>query len=230
MIDNLKIIKAFEDVIGNEDKYFGEWYIKINEEFKSFLEKDLKDKDILYKYLRHLYLHLEALEILKEQSERKDFNISKLYSRNDWYCCVLLLLIGIIDQQSRKEVKDNGDPKKLKLRFLAVMSSLTNSEKENFLRNYNGGKFQEFKDLVGHLYNTRNFFAHDIMSLDKSIPQDSYLGVDEKKIGTLFVNMPHGEIFLTIVIALMRYLGFTGKIEILSNKKFDTFSDILRKT
>jgi hypothetical protein len=46
----------------------------------------------------------------------------------------------------------------------------------------------------------------------------------------MFPNMPHGQIFLYIIIAWVRYLGFNGKLEISSNKKFDNISDFLRKT
>lgn len=221
--------EAFDEVFGVEDKYFGEWFIKADDDLSQFLES-LQDKEKLFTQLRYLYLYLESLEILKTQAKVKDWSVSKLMSRDAWYCTVLLMLVGLIDQHTKSEINTKGKPKALKKRFQIVIKSLNQDEQRDFLLHYNGGRFRKINDLSSHLYETRTFFAHDVVMPKGGAPQDKYLGVDSNKIGTLFINMPHGRIFLKIVIALLRYRGFKGGSHISSNKKFDSFVDMLRDT
>ena len=221
---------AFDDVFGTEDKYFGEWFISADESLTDFLENNLSSKEIFFKQMRYLYLYFESLEILKTQAEEDGFGVPKLMSRDAWYCTVLLMLVGLIDQHTKQELDTEGKQKRLKNRFQSVLNSLDENEKKDFLMHYHGNKFKKFDDLTSHLYGTRTFFAHDLIMPRDAVPQDGYLGVSTKKVGTLFINMPHGRIFLKIVIALLRYLGFKGELKISSNKEFKSFSDMMRKT
>lgn len=49
MVDDKKIStrKAFDEVFGTEDKYFGEWFIKSDESLTEFLG-NLNSKDIFF--------------------------------------------------------------------------------------------------------------------------------------------------------------------------------------
>jgi len=222
---------AFDDIFGSEDKYFGEWFIKSDDSLETFLNSH-ESKEVLIKQLRHLFLYFESLNVLKKQSESEEFTIARVYSKETWYCCVLLLLIGLIDQHTKKELDIEGKVKKQLSRFQITMNTLTDSEQNNFLIHYNGGKFKKINDLTSHIYGTRTFFAHEIILPEGSIPQDSSLGFNSEDVDkiVMFPNMPHGQIFLYIIIAWVRYLGFKGKLEISSNKKFDNIADFLRKT
>lgn len=228
--DKIDIRKAFDEVFGTEDKYFGEWFLEAEDSLTHFLESGLKDKELFFKRLRYLYLYLESIEVLKDQAEAEDFKLARLFSRDIWYCSVLLLLVGLIDQYTKKELDNEGKLKRLKDRFQIVLNCLDEDKKRDFLLHYNGSRFKSFDDLTSHLYETRTFFAHDVVMPEGSVPQDAYFGIHQTKTGTLFINMPHGRIFLLIVIALTRYLGFKGKMEIISNKKFDSITDFFRKT
>jgi len=222
---------AFDEVFGKEDKYFGEWFIKSDESLTAFLE-NLNSKDIFFKQLRCLFLYLESLEILKKQAVDKNWSIANVLSKDTWYCSVLLLLVGLIDQHTKQEKNPDNKMKSQKERFQIVMNSLLDDEKKHMLNHYHGNRYKKIEDIASHLYGTRNFFAHEIILPDGAIPQDRFLGFSDKdkdKI-VMFPNMPHGRIFLSIIIALIRYLGFSGEMEISSTKKFDSFSDMLRNT
>lgn len=229
--DNKKISlrKAFDEVFGKEDKYFGEWFIKSDESLAVFLE-NLSSKDIFFKQLRYLFLYLESLEILKKQAVDKNWSIANVLSKDTWYCSVLLLLIGLIDQHTKHEKNSDNKIKSQKERFQIVMNSLLDDEKNHMLTHYHGSRYKKIDDVTSHLYGTRNFFAHEIILPDGTIPQDGFLGFSDKEKDkiVMFPNMPHGRIFLSIIIALVRYFGFSGKMEIASTKKFDSFSDMLR--
>ena len=225
----ISLRKAFDEVFGTEDKYFGEWFIKSDGTLTDFLDNKLTSKEIFFKQARYLYLYLESLEILKKQAVSENWTIANALSKDTWYCCVLLLLIGLVDQHTKNELSSSGKIKSQKDRFQIVMSSLKDDERKHMLTHYNGNKHKTFDDVTSHLYGTRNFFAHEIILPEGSIPQDGFLGFSDKNIGTMYPNMPHGRIFLSIVIALVRYFGFTGEMEISSNKKFGSISDLLRQ-
>lgn len=229
MGEKASLRKAFDEAFGKEDKYFGEWFIKSDGALTHFLENNLNSKEIFFKQLRYLYLYLESLEILKKQAVSKDWTIANVISKDIWYCCVLLLLVGLIDQHTQKELRPNGKKKNQKKRFQIVMNSLLDGEKRHMLNHYGGNiKYKTFDKVTAHLYGTRNFFAHEIILPSGAIPQDGFLAFSDKNPGTMYPNMPHGRIFLTIVIALIRYFGFTGEIEIASNKEFKSVVDMLR--
>lgn len=225
----ISLRKAFDEVFGKEDKYFGEWFLKSDESLTAFLE-NLNSKDIFFKQLRYLFLYLESLEILKKQAVDKNWSIANVLSKDTWYCSVLLLLIGLIDQHTNQEKNYDNKIRSQKERFQIVMNSLLEDEKKHMLNHYHGNRYKKLDDVTSHLYGTRNFFAHEIILPDGAIPQDGFLGFSDKEKDkiVMFPNMPHGRIFLSIIIALVRYLGFSGKMEISSTKKFDTFSDMLR--
>jgi len=224
----ISLRKAFDEVFGKEDKYFGEWFIKSDKSLTDFLEDNLSAKEIFFKQLRYLYLYLESLEILKKQAVFKDWTIANVVSKDTWYCCVLLFLIGLIDQHTKSELRPDGKIKNQKERFQIVMNSLSDEEKKHMLNHYGGNKYKTFDEVTSHLYGTRNFFAHEIILPEGSIPQDGFLGFSDKNPGVMFPNMPHGRIFLSIVTALIRYFGFTEEIDIASNKEFKNWSDMLR--
>lgn len=224
----ISLREAFDRVFGTEDKYFGEWFLKSDESFTEFLEKGLTAKEIFFKQLCYLYLYFESLDVLKKQAAGPITGMAGALSKETWYCCVLLLLVGLIDQHTKKELNDDGTIKNQKKRFQIVMNSLSEAEKQHMLKHYGENKHQQFDDLTSHLYATRNFFAHEIILPEEAIPQDGYLGHSSKKPGFLFPNMPHGMIFLYTIIALVRYLGFTGKIDVVSNKKFQSLVDMFR--
>lgn len=221
---------AFDEVFGKEDKYFGEWFIKTDESLTDFLENNLNSKEIFFKQLRYLYLYLESLEILKKQAVNKDWAIANVVSKDTWYSCVLLLLIGLVDQHTKTELNPDGKTKSQKKRFQIVMNSLTDEEKRGNFNYYRGNTHKTFDEIIAHLYGTRNFFAHEIILPPETIPQDGLLVFGDKNHFVAHPNTPHGIIFLTIVVALIRYFGFSGEIEIASNKKFDSLSDMLRHT
>ncbi|MDO8668489.1 MAG: hypothetical protein Q7K35_05385 [bacterium] len=225
----MSLREAFDEVFGKEDKYFGEWFIKADESLTDFFKNNPSSKEIFFRQLRYLYLYLESLEILKKQAINKDGAIANVVSKETWYCCVLLLLIGLIDQHTKNELRPNGKIKRQKDRFKAVMDSLTEEKKRDMLNHYGGDKkYNNFDDVISHIYATRNFFAHEIVLPDGAIPQDGLLAFNDKKLNTMYLNMPHGRIFLIIVIALIRYFGFVGKIEVASNKKFVSWSNMFR--
>ena len=219
---------AFDEVFGVEDKYFGEWFIKSDESLSDFLEKNINPKEIFFKQLRYLYLYLESLEILKKQASSTNAGVASAISKEVWYCCILLLLIGLTDQHTKNELCPDGKIKSQKNRFQIVMNSLSEEEKNHMRKYYGGGKYKTFDEVTSHLYGTRNFFAHEIIMPNESIPQDGHFEFSNKN-GAVFPNLPHGKIFLSIATAVIRYFGFTGKIEIASNKEFKNLSDMLRQ-
>ena len=225
----ISLRKAFDEVFGTEDKYFGEWFIKSDESLTDFFEKNISSKEIFFKQLRYLYLYLESLEILKKQAVNKDWSIANVVSKDTWYCCVLLLLIGLIDQHTKNELRSDGKIKSQKERFQIVMNSLSDEDKRHMLNHYGGNKYKTFDEVTSHLYGTRNFFAHEIILPEGAIPQDGFLGFSDKNPAVMFPNMPHGRIFLSVVMALVRYFGFAGKIDIESNKEFKSIVDMLRQ-
>ena len=238
MSEKITISKSFSNIFCQENKYFGEWFIEPDQSLLNFLE-NLKKENKFFTQLQNLYLYLESLEILKKQAEPKDFSISKLVnislaelkSRDTWYCCVLLLLVSLIDQRTKKEFNEDGNLKSMKKRFQIVMNCLPEDYKQDMLNHYRGqNKFKNFNEIISNLYATRNFFAHDLEVPLKSIPQDKMLAFDDEKVGLSHLNMSHGRIFLTITIALLNYLGYSKKIHIKSNKKFHNFTDMLRST
>ncbi len=227
----ISLREAFDEAFGKENKYFGEWFIKSDKTLTDFLENNLNSKEIFFKQLRYLYLYLESLEILKKQATFKDWTIANVISKDTWYCCVLLLLIGLINQHTKDELNDDKSIKKQKICFQIVMNSLTEQEKQDMVKHYGGEKkYKNFDEITSHIYATRNFFAHEIVIPDGAVPQDGLLVFSVENIVVMHPNMPHGRIFLTIVLALIRYLGFVGAVEIASNKKFDSWSDMFRQT
>lgn len=226
----ISIREAFDETFGKEDRYFGEWFLKSDEALTIFLENEVSSKDILFKQLRYLYLYFESLEILKKQAVNKDWSIANVLSKDTWYCCVLLLLIGLIDQHTKNELRSDNKIKSQKERFQIVMNSLSDTEQKHMISHYNGNRYKTFDEVTSHLYGTRNFFAHEIIMPNGAIPQDGFLGFSDKDVGTMYPNMPHGRIFLSIVAALIKYLGFTGEIDIASNKEFKSVVDMLRQS
>ncbi len=132
----LSLRSAFDEVFGKEDKYFGEWFLKSDESLTIFLENKLVAKEIFFKQLRYLYLYFESLEILKKQAADKEWKIANVLSKDMWYCCVLLLLIGLIDQHTKNELDAKGKIKSQKARFQTVMNKLSDAEKRHMLNHY----------------------------------------------------------------------------------------------
>ncbi len=180
---------AFDEAFGKEDKYFGEWFIKSDESLTDFLEKNLNSKEIFFKQLRYLYLYLESLEILKKHAVSKDWTMANVVSKETWYCCVLLLLVGLIDQHTKKELRPNGNPKSQKERFQIVMNSLLDEEQKHMLNHYGGNKYKKFDEVTLHLYRTRNFFTHEIVMPNGAIPQDGFLAFSDKWYLTPFCRL-----------------------------------------
>lgn len=227
----LPLRQSFDDVFSSEDKYFGEWHIKCTDDFTEFIES-IDNRSTLFRQLRFLKLYLESLEKLKVRSSDENWSLSNLMSKETWYCCVLLLLMGLIDQNTKHEKNRKGKLPTLKRRFCLVMDKLDTKERDDMIEHYNNGAYKEFKDVISHLYGTRNFFAHEIVLPEESVPQDRMLSFNKKYKDriVLSLNISHGQIFLYIVKALIRYLGFNGSITITSNKKFDSLVDFLRET
>lgn len=220
--------QAFENIAGKEDKFFGEWHFNFTQSLVTFLNA-IKN-DALFQQIQTLFLYLESLEVLKKEGQ-KDVSLNNLMSKNIWYCSVLLLLIGLIDQNTKEETNEKGNTKTLGDRFAIVMNCLSANQKKNMLMHYRGeNKFKKFEDITPHLYATRNFFAHEIITPEDSVPQDSFLAIDKNRMNLIHLNMPHGQIFLTILSAFIQYLGYANEIEIKSNKKFDNITDLLRVT
>jgi hypothetical protein len=221
---------AFQQLFGKPE-YFGEWYLKVDASLYLFLlEYENKSKK-LFIQLRYLYLYLESLQILKKQDIDKDFSVAKFMGRDTWYCCVLLLLVGLIDQHTSHEKNAKGKKCSMKKRLELVFGKLLPREKDFLLMHYGGQKkYSSVKDIIKHMYATRNFFAHEIVLPSGALPQDTWLAHDTQNLGVSYVNLPHGQIFLIIIIAFLRYLGFEGAIEIKTNEKLNDLSDFLRHT
>lgn len=233
MAKKLSTKDSFDQVFATKNKYFGEWFLKSDETLYDFINGYQNESGIdLLKQIRYLYLYFESLEILKIQGDKKEFAIANLMSRELWYCNILLLLIGLIDQHTKDELNSDGKLPNLGHRFKIVMQSLEVSEQNHMLQHYGGPKkYQVFKDLVMHIYSTRTFFAHEIIQPDNSISQDGYLAFGSgKNMNTMYPNMPHGRLFLYIVKAFLRYIGFEKEIDVKSEEKFDKLSDFIRKT
>jgi len=231
MSKKMSLSESFKNIFGEEDKYFGEWFIEFDEPLEKFLNNLKLESEINFqKQIQYLYLYLESLEILKKPPKNQKFPLSNVISIEVWYCSVLLLFIGLIDQHTKKrELKANGTPKKMKQRFQAVMNSLTDERKNDMLMHYGGkNKYKKFCDITFHLYDTRNFFAHEVIIPRNTIPQDGFFSFDYEQNQVWYINMPYGRIFLTVVIALIRYHGYPEEIQIKSNKKFNNFADMLR--
>ncbi len=227
----ISLTKAFTNVFGKGNNYFGEWYLSIDRDLINFLENIKEDKKPLIIQIQSLYLYLESLEILKKESKKK-ISLNNFMSRDTWYCCVLLLLIGLIDQNTKTEYKkDNKTTKCLKDRFQLVMNYLSNNEKQYMLNHYRGhNKFKKFEEISADLYSTRNFFAHEIIVPTDSIPQDTGLALDKERDDLFHLNMPHGQIFLKIIVAFIKYKGYKGEINLLSDESFESITDMLRNT
>lgn len=226
-----QIKEAFNQVFSSKDKYFGEWYISTSDELFGLLEEYQKSNQIdLFKQLRYLYLYLESLEVLKQQAQKENWTIANVLSNELWYCNVLLLLIGLTDQHTKREVDENGKIKKLGERFKVVMFSLKENEQNHLLSHYGGPrKHKDFEELVMHIFSTRTFFAHEIIQPENSVPQDGFFAFGSgENLHVIYPNLPYGRLFLYIIIALMRYIGFAGDMEIKSDEKFEKITDFLR--
>jgi len=231
----LSIREVFDRAFASKDKYFGEWYVHADDSLSRCLEEYQKNSITnLSRQLSYLYLYFESLELLKEQAKSKEWAISSAMSKELWYCNMLLLLIGLIDQHTKNELKIDGKTKSQGERFALVMESLKKDEQRHLLQHFGGhSKHKTFKQLVMHIYSTRTFFAHEIMQPKNSIPQDGFLATGSEVQGkeyTFYINLPHGRLFLYVVIAFLRYIGYGGELEIKSDQKFDSFADLLRQT
>lgn len=101
------------------------------------------------------------MEILKKQAVDKNWSIANVLSKDTWYCSVLLLLIGLIDQHTKHEKNSDNKIKSQKERFQIVMNSLLDDEKKHMLNHYHGNRYKTLDDVTSHLYGTRNFFLQN---------------------------------------------------------------------
>ena len=211
-------------------KYFGGWYVKCKEKE---IEEYFKNKQEIERVFMRLFMYLESAEILKKQAKKKKWSISQIYSKQLWYHVVLLLLIGIIDKYTKGEtrVDDKGKivPKRLEKRFQIIMKNLKEGEKRDVLNHYfnNKKKFKSYEEAINHLYQSRTFFAHDFEQVDNNTPDDTSLSFSESKEHgyVIHFNLPYGKIFLYIIVALVRYLQFSGNISVSTSKSYNTWSD-----
>jgi len=216
----------------DKTKFFGGWYLECDEkEINDFFKKNEKERE---NFMR-LYLYLESAEILKKQSKQELWSVANIYSKQLWYHIVLLLLIGIAGKISENERKINEKSKEVSLgineRFERVMNKLEEKEQHELFSTYfaNKKKFSSFKEAVEHIYQSRTFFAHEFDKIDENTPSDSSLSFSTEKIKPYLIhpNLPHGKLFLYIIISILRYLGYTKLIKITTSKKFKEISDFL---
>lgn len=219
----------FEEIYCKPDRYFGEWYLLMDNTLSEFI-LSLKDDISFHKQITSIHLYSESLNILKIQAEETEFSLRKLFSREIWFCNMCVLYIGIIDQHTKSELKHDGKLKTQQDRFLLVMNKLSQTEKNELLNNYHGGKFDNFNSIVNDIYKARNFYSHEAHIPIGLIPQDGHLAFSMETPGFMKLNMPHGQIFLYVIIAILRYLGFQGVIKIKSDKEFTSIIHALRKT
>ncbi len=244
MSDNIHIIyQKLSKIFGKENIYFGEWSLEHDSSLCIFLDtKFPSGKDEPFnKQLTYLGFYLDSLEVLKYKEKRKEddkSNMNTFFGPKIWYTCILLLLIGFVDQYTKEEKDDHLNDgqivkKKRSLgeRLKIVMNFLSQKEKQVFVNSYGGGKCKDFDSVIGHIYNTRNTFAHEIILDEDKISPDSHIHVSMNN-GSLELkpNLPYGKILLSIMVALIRYWGYKGKIQVYTDNKFDSMKDLSRKT
>lgn len=231
------MIKRFSNIFSKENIYFGEWSINYDSSFESFFkELSLEKQELLNKQLGYLNLYLDSLRVLKDKKEVEGdvkSQVDVLISRQIWYACALLFFIGFIDQHTKQETETIDGKTKIKSqrnRLKIVMDFLSEKEKNDFIRSYNGGRHENFDSVINHIYNTRNTFAHEMILTEEKISQDSHIHINTKGNSLIAPNLPFGKILLSVVIALVRYLGFKKKIEVHTNNDFDIVDDLFKKT
>lgn len=232
------MIKRFSNIFSKGNIYFGEWSISYDSSFKSFLDAglSLKKQELLNKQLGYLSLYLDSLQVLKDKEEVEgDYKTyaDVLISRQIWYACVLLFFIGFVDQHTKQEIEIIDGKTKIKsqrTRLKLVIDFLSEKEKRYFVNSYNGGMYKDFDSVINHIYNTRNTFVHEMILTEEKISQDSHIHINTKGDSLIAPNLPFGKILLSIVVALVRFLGFKGEIEVHTDNSFDSMSNLLKKT
>lgn len=211
-------------------QYFGGWFIGCE---KEKIESFLSQKPDLELILRHLVLYLESAQILKTQVKQKSLTPGSLYSKQLWYQIVLLLLTGVIDQSTndiKRETKDGLKTCKFCERFLIVMDCLDQPHKDSIKMAYfPTKKFTEYSTIVRHICSTRNFFAHEFDKADNNTPEDASLtfNLDQEFGYVLYPNLPHGKLFCYIVIALFKYLKFSGRLSVETSRTYKDLVDFI---
>jgi len=225
-----EIINFYNLFCKKNTKYFGGWYISCDKKqiTNYFKVNPEKQKDVI-----NLFFFLESLEILRKQARKKKLCVAQIFSKILWYHVVLLLLIGLIDQYTKKEKVENkkGELKidKLGNRFLKVMAKLNKNEKKDIQSTYctNKKKLDTFIKVAKDIYRSRTFFAHEVDKIYNNTPDDNSLSFSEdKKLGyILHPNLPYGKLFIYIFIALLRYIGFNENTEAKTFRVYEKLSD-----
>lgn len=224
----------FEKLFNIGNDYFAPFYINADEDKlrKFFLRNDDKRK-----YLTHLFLYLESLVCVREKigtlaNFEKRGDAAPLYADRVWYATILMIILGIADKTiSAENINRCSECQRLENKslksFKKLMSHLKPSERNSFIHRYKDGSFSKktFDEIVEDIYNDRNLFAHDVANL--STP--SYLGLSQetKYDDThLKLNLKHEEIFLYIIVALMRQWGYQSQIYV-SRPEIISFVDLI---
>lgn len=218
----------YEQFCTDTAKYFGGWYIEVN---KAELDALLQKKITLQLQLRHLILYLGSAEILKTQVKDKEHSFAQLYSKQLWFHTVLLLLFGLIDQNTQ-DLRDKNTGKVLSIckRFLTVMQGLDTNMKNDIERLYFNKKgLGSYEEKVWHICESRNFFAHEFDKAYENTPEDASMTFSphEKHGYVISPNLPHGRLFIYLLIGLFRHLGFTGSLKVESARKYEKLIDFL---
>jgi len=229
--------ESFNQIFGIQNIYFDSHYIHTKE--KEGVEF-FNEQDSLITQFRHLHMFLETLKSVKVLRDKgiikNNLCLGVLKAGEVWYATVLLLIFGIIDQQTKSlkvqaESCDKcGRNKKTRMQniFLEVMNSLDDKDKTYLVNHYKSERRKSnFTEVVDDIYATRNFYAHQIESLD--IPQAKGLAFEYKEEEGVFIsfNAPHDEIVLYVVKALLRYMRYEGELEVYLSKEVKSFTDLL---
>lgn len=221
------------EIFGKNNRHFNDWYIEFaGEDINTFLNRIQTTHPFTIKAFASLYMYVESFRILKDQTNKEnDFAIKNLCSLDAWYCSNLLLAVSLIDQFSKSEIKDGGEPKKLIKRFVIVLNCLEKKEQHSIKTLYlSPRQLNTFKKAAEHIYKTRNFFAHELHELHDNLPQEHELSFSEdKKHGyVMHPNISRDRIILYTYLALFKYLGYQGDININSTREFNSLVDFLK--
>lgn len=222
----------FEKMFSDESEYFAPFSLSFNQKkLRSFFATN-DDKRV---FLTHLFFYVESLVCVQEKigaqvEFTKKGSSAPLYADKIWYAAILMIILSIIDKSvstsnSNKCNKCGRAENKSLSSFRRVMGRLKSPERSVFISRYKEGCFGTFDEIVKDIYGDRNVFAHDVTNLSTS----SYLGLSHeiKPDGVYMkLNLKHQEIFLYIIIGLMREWGFRGQMYVRA-PEIKSFADLI---
>lgn len=229
-----------QHLFGKDNQYFGSFYVDFdNDSLRSFL----KENDLFRRQLTYFFFYLETIVCVKNiphdlsgiSDEMKAGSYAGLHAHKLWYSVVISILMSIFQHSQTcasvvvEKCETCGRGQAIRSKFKTGMNLLNDDEKRYLKLHYKSGTFnkKDFEKIVEDIYSDRNYFAHEIDYLET--PESTGLTFELVKGKGVMItfNIKPEEIILYIIKGLLRYNGYTEKIEVMNSKEADNLPDFL---